>query len=100
MALKRFKKRGRRLVLVTGRQLPDLKAVVAEHALFDRIAVENGAPVYDPATRQKRILAEAPSAAFVAALTRQKVEPLSVGTVIIAIWAQPWRILAFRRSMP
>lgn len=85
-ALKRFKETGRRLILVTGRELPDLQAAFPEHILFDRVVAENGALVYDPATRQKRVLAEAPPAAFVAALTHQKVEPLSVGAVIVATW--------------
>ena len=59
-ALARFKQTGRRLILVTGRDLPDLKRVFPELQLFDRIVAENGALIYDPATNEERPLAAAP----------------------------------------
>lgn len=85
-ALKRFKATDRRLVLVTGRRLDDLKSIFAETDLFDRIVAENGAVLYDPATRQEATLAPAPSAAFVEALRRRGVAPLSVGRAIVSTW--------------
>jgi HAD superfamily hydrolase (TIGR01484 family) len=41
-ALRELKQSGRKLFLVTGRQLPDLRNVLPEIALFDLIVAENG----------------------------------------------------------
>jgi len=64
-ALARFKQTGRKLILVTGRNLPDLKRVFPELQLFDRVVAENGALIYDPATNEERPLAAAPPSLFV-----------------------------------
>ena len=47
-ALRRLKASGRRLILVTGRELPDLQRALPELELFDLAVVENGALLYDP----------------------------------------------------
>ena len=86
-ALTRLKKSGRRLILVTGRELPDLKQVFPAYELFDRIVAENGALLYCPETHAQRALAPAPPRSFVEALQRRGVTPLSVGEVIVATWA-------------
>jgi hydroxymethylpyrimidine pyrophosphatase-like HAD family hydrolase len=83
-ALARAKKSGRKLVLVTGRELADLLAVFPRMDLFDRAVMENGATVYDPATRETRVLAEPPPAKFAATLKARGVTPLSTGHVIVA----------------
>ena len=85
-ALKRVKASGRKLVLATGRELPDLQQVFPELALFDLAVVENGAMLYNPATKEIRVLGEAPPAAFVEELRRRNVSPLSVGESIVATW--------------
>ena len=85
-ALVRLKRSGRRLVLVTGRELPDLIAVFPQLDLFDRVVAENGALLYNPETKQERPLAPEPSPDLVAALRAQNVQPLSVGRTIIATW--------------
>jgi hydroxymethylpyrimidine pyrophosphatase-like HAD family hydrolase len=85
-ALDRVKESGRRLVLVTGRELDDLKRVFARTDLFDRIVAENGALVHNPATGETRLLGEPPPEAFVAALRERGVSPMSVGRVITATW--------------
>ncbi|HEX7011966.1 MAG TPA: HAD-IIB family hydrolase [Steroidobacteraceae bacterium] len=85
-ALERLRKSGRRLVLVTGRELDDLKRVFPPLELFDRIVAENGALIYRPATREERLLGEAPPASFVDKLVARGVQPLSVGRVIVATW--------------
>lgn len=82
-ALIRFRKSGRWLLLVTGRELPDLESVFPRLDIFHRIVAENGALLYDPHTREKRPLADAPPASFVDALRRRGV-PMSVGQVIVA----------------
>ncbi len=53
-ALDRFRAAGRRLVLVTGRDLDELLAVFPAIDRFDRVVAENGALLYDPATRTAR----------------------------------------------
>lgn len=85
-ALEELKKTGRKLILVTGRELPDLKRVFPEFGVFDKIVAENGALVYTPATEDERVIAEAPPADFVALLKKRKVKPLSVGRSIVATW--------------
>ncbi len=83
-ALERLKQSGRKLIMVTGRELADLESVFPRLSLFDRVVAENGAVMYTPASREKLVLAEAPSSAFVEALRRRGVDPLSVGDSIVA----------------
>ncbi len=83
-AMTRFRKSGRRLVLVTGRELDDLEAVFPRFDLFNLIVAENGTVVYSPETREKRTLAAAPPPQFVELLKQRGVQPLSVGEVIVA----------------
>jgi hydroxymethylpyrimidine pyrophosphatase-like HAD family hydrolase len=83
-ALERLRASGRRLLLVTGRELDDLIRVFPAVHVFDRIVAENGALVYEPATRELHALADAPPDEFVRELERCGVAPLSVGRVIVA----------------
>lgn len=85
-ALRRLKETGRRLILVSGRELDDLQRVFRELDVFDRIVAENGALLYDPAARVERLLAEPPPPLFVERLESRRIEPLSVGRVIVATW--------------
>ncbi len=85
-ALERVKKSGRKLILVTGRELSDLMAVFPEAELFHLIVAENGATLYEPATKKEETLAPEPNADLVAYLQREKLEPLSVGRSIVATW--------------
>ena len=48
-ALKQLAATGRKLILVTGRELEELLGVFAEIDLFDRVVAENGALLYRPA---------------------------------------------------
>lgn len=84
--LERARQSGRRLLLVTGRELPDLKTVLPRLDLFDLVVAENGALLYTPATGEERALAEAPSPLLVQRLRERGVEPLSVGQCIVATW--------------
>src|SRR5215471_7927951 len=83
-ALRATKLSGRRLLLVTGRELEDLAAVFPQLGLFDRIVGENGAVLYDPSGQVTERLAEPPPARLVKALIERRVTPLSVGKVIVA----------------
>src|SRR5687767_6520230 len=75
---------GRRLVLVTGRELEDLLSVYPDLSIFERVVAENGALLYRPATKERRRLAEPPPPALLAALRQRGVAPLSSGEVIVA----------------
>ena len=83
-ALFRLREGGRRLILVTGRELHDLLRIFARADLFHRIVAENGGVLYDPITRVEQHLGAAPPDALVAELRRRGVDPLSVGKVIVA----------------
>ena len=83
-ALNDVRATGRRIVLVTGRELDDLMSVHPDLAVFERVVAENGALLYRPATKEKTRLAEPPPAALLAALRKRGVSPLSTGDVIIA----------------
>ena len=72
-ALQRFKESGRRLVLVTGRELPDLKRVFPELGIFDKVVAENGALLYTPASEEEKPISTAPSPDFVKALKKRGV---------------------------
>lgn len=85
-ALKRVSASGRKLLLVTGRQVDDLIAIFPEITIFDRVVAENGAVLYRPGTRELRTLADAPPEEFVAELQRRQVQPLSIGKCIVATW--------------
>lgn len=85
-ALKRLRASGRKLVLVSGRELEDLQRVFPHLELFDRLVLENGALIFNPATRKERLLCERPPAAFVEALRARGVAPMSVGRAIVATW--------------
>lgn len=85
-ALKRLRESGRKLALVTGRVLDDLARVFSRLDLFDHVVAENGAVLYRPATREHRLLGEPPPGELVEALRGHRVEPLSVGKVIVATW--------------
>jgi hydroxymethylpyrimidine pyrophosphatase-like HAD family hydrolase len=84
-ALHRLKASTRQLILVTGRVLDELKVVFPEYEIFDRIVAENGALLYNPATKEERLLGERPPESFISELHYQ-VKPLSVGKVIVATW--------------
>jgi HAD superfamily hydrolase (TIGR01484 family) len=85
-ALVQFKKSGRAVILVTGRDLPELRDACSRLDLFDRVVAENGALLYNPATGAERLLAESPPAEFVAALAARRVRPIAHGRVIVATW--------------
>ena len=85
-ALKEVRRSGRKLILVTGRDLPDLQRVFPELDLFDLVVAENGALLYNPSKKEETALAEPPSLAFVSRLQELGVSPLSVGRTIVATW--------------
>jgi hydroxymethylpyrimidine pyrophosphatase-like HAD family hydrolase len=85
-ALEELRATGRKIILVTGRELDDLLRVFPQIELFDRVVAENGALIYTPATREEHSLGELPPEEFIAELHAQGVAPLSIGRVIVATW--------------
>jgi hydroxymethylpyrimidine pyrophosphatase-like HAD family hydrolase len=84
-ALQRLKEHGCKLLIITGRELPDLQQVFDHVGLFDAIVAENGALLYLPAPAEERVLAPSPPAVFIDTLRRLGV-PFSLGRSIIATW--------------
>jgi hydroxymethylpyrimidine pyrophosphatase-like HAD family hydrolase len=85
-AVRRLRDSGRKVLLVTGRELDDLEKVCPHLELFDRIVAENGGLIYRPATREQVPLAAPPPPAFVETLRERHVSPMSVGRTIVATW--------------
>jgi hydroxymethylpyrimidine pyrophosphatase-like HAD family hydrolase len=83
-ALARVRATGRKVLLVTGRMLPDLQSVCPDlDEQFDAVVAENGALVYFPEPREVRTLGDPPEPALIDALQRRGV-PFSLGSAIIA----------------
>jgi HAD superfamily hydrolase (TIGR01484 family) len=85
-ALRRLRDAGGTLILVTGRELPQLKQVFPDLPLFHKVVAENGALLYTPETGKERPLCDPPEEVFVRALKERGVKPLSVGRVIVATY--------------
>jgi hydroxymethylpyrimidine pyrophosphatase-like HAD family hydrolase len=74
---------GRKLILVTGRELEDLFSVFPRYNLFEWVVAENGVVLYHPATRERKRLANPPPAKFIVRL-RERGVPLSLGDAIVS----------------
>jgi HAD superfamily hydrolase (TIGR01484 family) len=85
-ALERLLETGRRLILVTGRELPELQQIFPQLNLFAWVVAENGALLYCPGSREEKLLASAPPPALIESIKRRGVAPFSVGRAIVATW--------------
>jgi HAD superfamily hydrolase (TIGR01484 family) len=85
-ALARLRTSGRRVVLVTGRRLDDLRSVCPDLGVFDLVVAENGGLLHVPRARETVPLAEAPPPSFAEELRRRGVADVAVGAVIVATW--------------
>jgi len=83
-ALEQLKQSGRKLILVTGRELDELRQIFPQVSIFDCIVAENGALLYWPATKRMEVLTDPPAPSFVERLRQKKLTPLSVGHSIVA----------------
>lgn len=83
-ALEKCRAGGRRLIMVTGRELAELREIFPHLHLFEYIVVENGATLFNPGLNAEHPLAPPPAPEFVRALKGRNVFPLSVGNVIVA----------------
>jgi hydroxymethylpyrimidine pyrophosphatase-like HAD family hydrolase len=84
-ALERLRASGRKLILVTGRHMPDLSTVFSRFDLFESIVAENGGLFYRPATREEKLLCDPPSERFLALLRKRKI-PFVPGRTVVASW--------------
>jgi hydroxymethylpyrimidine pyrophosphatase-like HAD family hydrolase len=82
-ALERLRASGRKLLLVTGRDLDDLLSVFNRVDLFHAVVAENGALLYLPESKLERRLAEPPPDRFAHRL-REAGVPITTGRVIVA----------------
>ena len=85
-ALERLRATGRKLILVTGRELPELLVCMPQLELFDLVVAENGALLYRPSDKETWTLAKPPPRSFVAELLRRGIHQVSVGKAIVATW--------------
>jgi hydroxymethylpyrimidine pyrophosphatase-like HAD family hydrolase len=85
-AIGRLKASGRKLVLVTGREMPELESVFPGYKLCDAIVAENGALLVWPGEGREEVLGEPPPETFITEIVHRGVKPFSVGKVIFATW--------------
>jgi len=85
-SLRALKASGRKVILVTGRELPELQATFPGMDVCDAVVAENGGLIYWPAEQREEVLAESPPEKFIAEMSRLEVKPFSVGRVIFATW--------------
>lgn len=89
-AVDRLRASGRKIMLVTGRHLPDLCEIFPRLDLFDLVIVENGGLLYRPDTREQELLCEPVNERLVDLLTQRKI-PFAAGRTIVATW-QPHEV--------
>ena len=90
-ALGRLKRSGRKVILVTGRELPELESVFPQFRVCDAIVAENGGLLWwpegsDGAKCGEEVLGEPVPADFLKEIATRGVHPYSVGKVIFATW--------------
>jgi HAD superfamily hydrolase (TIGR01484 family) len=85
-ALEKVKRSGRKVLLVTGRELDDLRQTFSGIEIFDLVVAENGALLFDPTQNKEELLSPAPAERLVERLRDRNVAPLSVGRSIVATW--------------
>jgi len=90
--LEKLRQSGRQLLLVSGRELDDLKSICPRLDLFSRVVAENGGVLYQPDGGEKRLLAPPPPQAFVDALRQRGLRDFSVSETLVAMMKPNERI--------
>jgi hydroxymethylpyrimidine pyrophosphatase-like HAD family hydrolase len=85
-ALRRLKESGRKVILVTGREMPELESVFPELDVCDAIVAENGGVLCWPGKHCEEVLGEPVPTKFVDEMVRRGIQPFSVGKTIFATW--------------
>jgi hydroxymethylpyrimidine pyrophosphatase-like HAD family hydrolase len=83
-ALQQVRDSGRRMLLVTGRTLDELRDVLDDFSLFALVVEENGGAIYDPASQKERPLAPRVPDLLIEELRRRDIGPLTIGHVLCA----------------
>jgi hydroxymethylpyrimidine pyrophosphatase-like HAD family hydrolase len=83
-ALASVRDSGRRLLLITGRTEAELLQVFQDLELFDRIVIENGGVLRDPATGGDRLMCDPLPGLLLSELRRRGVRPLVVGQSMVS----------------
>lgn len=84
LMLRKLREIGRKVVLVTGRQLDDLRCVCPDLSPFDMVIAENGGVIFSPIDHSLRALGPPPDQLLIQALKNRQVAPLEIGKVVIA----------------
>ena len=77
---------GCKVILVTGRQVPELKSVFPAIGHCDIVVAENGGLLYWPSNDREEVLGEPPPEEFITEVARWDVKPFSIGKVVFATW--------------
>ena len=85
-ALKRLADSGRKIVLVTGREMHSLKSTFPTLNYFHWIVAENGGVIFDTSSGNEIVLGDAPPKSFVDELVKRGVNGISVGQCVVATW--------------
>ena len=85
-SLRKLRDSGRKLIMVTGRELDELLGIIQHPEMFDRIVAENGAVLYCPCSKAIKLLAPKPPKEFAAELRQRGVDRVAEGRVIVAAW--------------
>jgi hydroxymethylpyrimidine pyrophosphatase-like HAD family hydrolase len=93
--LQRVRESGRKIVLITGRELESLQSVFTQLDVFDLIVAENGALLYHPSTGEEKLLGKILPVAFLERLRQSGANPLSVGRGIVAT-VRPYEAAVYR----
>jgi hydroxymethylpyrimidine pyrophosphatase-like HAD family hydrolase len=93
--LQRVRESGRKIVLITGRELESLQSVFTQLDVFDLIVAENGALLYHPSTGEEKLLGKILPVAFMERLRQSGANPLSVGRGIVAT-VRPYEAAVYR----
>ena len=93
-ALRRARVSGRKMILITGRTVDDLRTVFSELSAFDMVVAENGALLFDPARGSEEYLCTAPPERFLRGLREQRV-PFTIGKRVVAT-VRPHQIIVLK----
>jgi HAD superfamily hydrolase (TIGR01484 family) len=91
-ALGRVRQSGRKLILVTGRDLDDLLSICPLDR-FDRVVAENGGVIYHPESSERKELAPALPTEFIEGMRRRRVAHLTVSSTLVAT-VRPYETVA------
>ena len=85
-AVHRLRNLGVPVLLVTGREMTDLRRLPLDLKMFDLIVAENGGELFNPYDGETVLLGGGPPEGFVDQLHKRGVGPISVGTCVVATW--------------